>query len=235
MPVVNMYDLSVDKKDLVHIGRPSKWGNPFKMKIDRYIGEISGERQRVVEMYRLWINTQPDLLKALSELKGKNLGCYCSPKKCHGDVLDEMANAKFIKNWFSNMLPFDSPLLYQGIKYRSVENFYQAMKISKSRTDLREQIAIMSPYEAKKAIRDRDRYLWDKSWNNNLSIEVMRYALAHKFAKGTNWARKLLLTEDWPLVEWNNWNDTFWGINISNSVGENHLGILLMEQREKLR
>ena len=235
MSVVNMYVLQSDHSNLVHIGRPSKWGNPFKMKIDRYKGEIPGERERVVLMYRLWINSQPELLKALPELKGKNLGCYCAPKKCHGDVLYELANARYLQNWFSNMKPLDTPFEYQGIVFKTVENFYQAMKLPKYRDDLRREIASMNPYEAKRAIKDEGKYYWDKSWTKEKSLEVMEYALSIKFAEGTSWAKKLLMTEDWQIVEWNNWNDTFWGKDLKTNTGFNHLGKLLMRQREKLR
>jgi hypothetical protein len=69
----------------VYIGRPSKWGNPFEIGRD-------GDRETVIRKYRDWIQTRPDLLTALPELKGKVLGCWCAPKACHGDVLSEMAN-----------------------------------------------------------------------------------------------------------------------------------------------
>ena len=71
----------------VYIGRPSKWGNPFIIGRD-------GERDEVIEKYRRWIQTQPRLLQALPELRGKVLGCWCAPKPCHGDVLLELANAE---------------------------------------------------------------------------------------------------------------------------------------------
>lgn len=67
----------------VYIGRPSKWGNPFA------IGE-DGTRQEVIEKYRAWIKTQKHLLDSLEELRGKVLGCWCSPQPCHGDVLTEL-------------------------------------------------------------------------------------------------------------------------------------------------
>jgi ribA/ribD-fused uncharacterized protein len=234
MSVVNMYDLSKDQSNLVHIGRPSKWGNPFKMKIDRYKGELKGERERVVLMYRLWINSQPQLLRALPELKGKNLGCYCAPKACHGDVLFEMANSRYIMNWFSNMTPMDSPYEYQGVLYRTSENFYQAMKLPKDRIDLRAEIAALSPYAAKKAIRNTEKYLWREDWDKQVSIDVMTHIIAHKFAPGTSWARKLKLTSDWEITEWNNWNDLFWGKDLKTGNGQNHLGRILMQQREKI-
>ncbi len=75
----------IKNKHDVFIGRPSCWGNPF------VIGE-HGTRKEVIEKYRQWILTQPELLRKLPELKGKVLGCFCAPKACHGDVLAELAN-----------------------------------------------------------------------------------------------------------------------------------------------
>jgi hypothetical protein len=67
----------------VYIGRPSKWGNPFRVGPD-------GTRQEVIAKYRAWIVQQPKLMRALSELAGKTLGCWCKPEACHGDVLVEL-------------------------------------------------------------------------------------------------------------------------------------------------
>ncbi len=72
-----------DKFD-VYIGRPTKWGNPFVIGRD-------GNRSEVIEKYRSWVQEQPELMNSLHELKGKVLGCWCSPKPCHGDVLAELA------------------------------------------------------------------------------------------------------------------------------------------------
>ncbi len=69
----------------VYIGRPGKWGNPFTIPFD-------GSREEVIEKYRAWIQTQPELFAALSELRGKVLGCWCAPLACHGDILAELAN-----------------------------------------------------------------------------------------------------------------------------------------------
>jgi predicted NAD-dependent protein-ADP-ribosyltransferase YbiA (DUF1768 family) len=64
----------------------------------------------------------------------------------------------YIKNWFSNLLPLDTPFTYQGITFSTVENFYQAMKLPKDNVSARRSIAAMSPYAAKKAIRNRDQF-----------------------------------------------------------------------------
>jgi len=43
----------------------------------------------------------------------------------------------------------------------------------------------------------------------------------------------LLMTGDAELVEFNEWNDRFWGV--CKGVGENRLGILLQEIREEIK
>ena len=68
----------------VYIGRPSKWGNPFSIGKD-------GSREDVIRKYEEYLLGRPDLMKALPELKGKVLGCWCKPKACHGDVLVKYA------------------------------------------------------------------------------------------------------------------------------------------------
>ena len=82
----------------VSIGRPSKWGNPYKVAYARFggtnwrpVGERLYTQEEAVAKYREYILTRPDLLAALPELKGKVLGCWCKPLPCHGDVLAELA------------------------------------------------------------------------------------------------------------------------------------------------
>jgi hypothetical protein len=74
--VVNVREDEAD----IYIGRPSKWGNPYRIGPD-------GSRREVLKKYGEWILTQPDLITALPELVGKRLGCWCAPKRCHGHTL----------------------------------------------------------------------------------------------------------------------------------------------------
>jgi len=76
----------------VYIGRGSKWGNPYSHLRESMAKWIVANRQDAISMYEIWIKTQPELMAALPELKGKVLGCWCSPKSCHGDVLARLAN-----------------------------------------------------------------------------------------------------------------------------------------------
>jgi hypothetical protein len=77
--VVNLRNENYD----IFIGRGSKWGNPF------YIGK-DGTRKEVIEKYLHYILEKQDLMDSLHELKGKRLGCYCKPLKCHGDILIDL-------------------------------------------------------------------------------------------------------------------------------------------------
>jgi hypothetical protein len=43
--------------------------------------------------YKEYLKKHPELIEAAKqELKGKSLLCWCSPQKCHGDVLLTVAN-----------------------------------------------------------------------------------------------------------------------------------------------
>lgn len=72
----------------IYIGRPSKWGNPFRIGLD-------GTREEVMEKYREYVQGRPNLVASLPGLRGKVLGCFCRPRKpCHGDVLLELAEER---------------------------------------------------------------------------------------------------------------------------------------------
>jgi len=76
----------------VYIGRynkkygTSKWANPHHMKRD-----TDEERDRVIRLYRAHVIAS-GLINDVHELRGKILGCWCKPKKCHGDVLIDILN-----------------------------------------------------------------------------------------------------------------------------------------------
>lgn len=52
-----------------------------------------GTREEAIAEFRKWVVKQPALMRALPELRGKTLGCWCRPKACHGDVLVELLKA----------------------------------------------------------------------------------------------------------------------------------------------
>lgn len=71
----------------VYIGRPSKWGNPFRL------SDYGNDRELLLKVYRHWLlrPAQTTLRRAARrELLGKRLGCFCAPQACHGHVLIEV-------------------------------------------------------------------------------------------------------------------------------------------------
>ena len=64
--------------------KASIWANPFK------VDKIEG-RATAIEQYEKYIRAKLESgeikVEQLMELEGKNLGCWCKPNACHGDVL----------------------------------------------------------------------------------------------------------------------------------------------------
>jgi len=58
------------------------------------VGKDKSEAKRnaVCAAYEKRLNNRPELLARLPELKGKVLGCWCYPLRCHGHLLAELAN-----------------------------------------------------------------------------------------------------------------------------------------------
>ena len=59
----------------------SKWKNPFSVK--KY------GLDKCLKLYREHVESS-DLINDLEELRGKELGCWCAPNKCHGDILIQL-------------------------------------------------------------------------------------------------------------------------------------------------
>ena len=72
------------ERPAIYVGRPSRWGNPFRIGRD-------GTREEVIRKFRDSL-TEQDLIEIRHDLRGANLGCWCAPKACHADVLLEIAN-----------------------------------------------------------------------------------------------------------------------------------------------
>ncbi len=136
------------------------------------------------------------------------------------------------RNWFSNFVDFDQPLVYEGISYQCPETFYQAMKVDRMAVDcqqLRQRISLMSALESKRFSKTITvRANWD-----DVKLLVMWKALHWKFAPGTKWS-KVLSNCDVPIVEKNYWHDNFWGsctCDKCGDTGKNMLGKMLMAIR----
>ena len=73
-------------ENCVYIGRPSKWGNPYN--VQQY------GREGAIRRYKEYLDENPQFKKiAKTQLRGKDLMCFCAPQACHGDILLRIANS----------------------------------------------------------------------------------------------------------------------------------------------
>lgn len=123
------------------------------------------------------------------------------------------------------------PMMVDGKDYATLEHAFQAAKTSDP--EMREAIRLAgTPGRAKYLGR---RVELPANWEER-RIDVMRQLLAIKFADPE--LRDLLLaTGEESLIEGNTHRDRFWGAEWEDGtwVGQNHLGILLMELRHSLQ
>ena len=90
--MINLNDISnldtwLKDKDHLYIGRKningslpaSKWQNPFHT-------EDFGKDQ-CLQKYERYIRNSPELIQDIKEIENKQMGCFCKPYECHGDVL----------------------------------------------------------------------------------------------------------------------------------------------------
>lgn len=85
--VVNLYKEKFD----VYIGRAGKgqdgyFGNPFPL-----LGNGEASRKSCLEKYKEYflerVEKDDEFRRRILSLRGKVLGCFCSPKMCHGDII----------------------------------------------------------------------------------------------------------------------------------------------------
>ncbi|WP_082452876.1 NADAR family protein [Sphingomonas sp. Leaf208] len=135
----------------------------------------------------------------------------------------------------SNMAP-GFPIRIAGVHLRTSEALYQACRFPHMPDVQRLIVNEASPMTAKmrsKPYRNESRERWD-----DIRIPIMKWCIRVKLAQ--NWRSfgdLLLETGNMPIVE-DSRKDDFWGaIKDSNGDfhGQNVLGRLLMELREKLR
>ena len=126
--------------------------------------------------------------------------------------------------WLSNFAY--CKIFYEGITYPSVENAYQAAKTIN--VEEREAIASATAGQAKRLGKTLTvREDWE-----DVKVQVMRELLTIKFCQ-TKYLGLLLATGNQHIQEGNYWNDKFWGVCLKTGEGENNLGKLIMDIREK--
>ena len=70
---------------LTRVDRFSDWGNPFELEKD-------GDRDTVCDSWEVYWGLKKSLHGKVGQLKGKALGCWCHPERCHAHHLATIAN-----------------------------------------------------------------------------------------------------------------------------------------------
>lgn len=130
--------------------------------------------------------------------------------------------------FFSNFSPH--AIFLKDKIWPTSEHYFQAQKFAGT---VYEEIVrqAKTPGEAARIGRDRNnplRFDW-----NTVKEDIMRDALYAKFTQHPDLMAKLLETGNATLIE-HTTNDNYWGDGGDGS-GENRLGILLMETRDRIR
>jgi hypothetical protein len=89
-------------ENVVYVGRPTKWGNPYKVG-DPYpfVESHACTLDDVIWLYEVDLNAKAtigNLNDFLEPLHGKDLACFCPlDQPCHADVLLRLANQEGVK------------------------------------------------------------------------------------------------------------------------------------------
>lgn len=158
-------------------------------------------------------------------------------------ILHEGMIIQFVREYafLSNFYPVEIEV--EGMKFPTVENAYQALKLPK---EYRKFFLHIMPGEAKRLARsfinkemECEEYFY--TYFEKQKVDIMRDLLRLKF-NNSELGYKLKHTEPYILVEGNTWGDEFWGVDLRKPDaeaefkfrGNNMLGRLLMEIRKTL-
>jgi hypothetical protein len=109
--VLNKHEAGVPPR-AVYIGRGSKRGNPFRIGPD-------GDRATVIAKHESWLRDRHHLLRALDDLRGSDLVCFCAPLACHGDLLLWLAGASRDERiaWWRGLIALDGVRARDAIRH----------------------------------------------------------------------------------------------------------------------
>jgi ribA/ribD-fused uncharacterized protein len=136
--------------------------------------------------------------------------------------------------FLSNFYP--AIIIFEGVRYLTLEHAFVASKTLDKQ--FRKRIARLPAKDAGLAKSMGRKCKLRPGWDE-IKIRMMKDFLFQKFSQEP-FKTKLLETGDQELVEGNYWHDNFWGDCICEKCdelipGENNLGKLLMEVRQKLK
>lgn len=141
------------------------------------------------------------------------------------DIIDAFNKENF---FLSNFYPLE--IVYEGLKYPTAENAYQAAKVLPGmRTSEWQSHHIITPGKSKRLGRKLPlRADWEDGVKDSVMEEILKIKFSNKALR-----QKLLETGHAVLIEGNFWGDTYWGM--CKGKGKNKLGLMLMGLRFKFQ
>jgi ribA/ribD-fused uncharacterized protein len=143
---------------------------------------------------------------------------------------------RFLSNFFV-LDPPHNPLQRSGLEFRSSEHLYMWHKPYDDTALKMRIVTAETPKEAKDLGKlAKLRPDWD-----TVKYGIMMACVTQKFKRNPILKMALINTGYSHLIEGNHWGDTVWGMVASPmypsafSIGQNHLGKILMLVREKAR
>ena len=128
-------------------------------------------------------------------------------------------------DFLSNRFPCH--ILWEGLEYRSAQAAFQA-----SKCQYENERKVYAGCSTDKAIlkgKDLTPYMgWEEA-----QLGIMESILRAKFEQNPSLMQKLADTENCVLLNGNNKQETFWGVDLYSWIGENHLGRIIMNIRDK--
>jgi predicted NAD-dependent protein-ADP-ribosyltransferase YbiA (DUF1768 family) len=168
-----------------NIEKPSKWVNDF--------GKTG------LDTYKKHVLLDKTLLSELDSLRGKSLGCWCHPERCHGDVLvqllndhygtrfkDNFANFASIHYFRGDMCPwsnlYPSPLKIDGRTFHCVQQYMTYKRAKKVQNNIAIELLMATENSWESVKIDRDYFFQKKiPFSLTQSVNMMETALTIKY------------------------------------------------------
>ena len=122
---------------------------------------------------------------------------------------------------------FGCSFVWDGIRFNNVEAAFQASKcVDKAERNLFSKLSV------EKAAMKGGRITPSPEWEKH-KLETMMSIQIAKFTQNPSLMKRLIDTENCKIINGNNKQETYWGVDLYSWKGENNLGKILMEIREK--
>ena len=237
--------MGADKlKLLTHLTEKRNFLRTFKVVLYSREGEAINDRLKGDGLLTPYLNhivtlPQPEGTETISSSLIRNRmlsGESCQDMLCPGvwelfkeftpdDFPDVINQFKGDYDFLSNR--FGCRFLWQGLRYGNAEAAFQASKCE----DMSDRKAYVNCSADKAALKGKEQIPYS-GWEE-ARLDIMKSILKAKFEQNPALKKKLADTGSRILINGNNKQETYWGIDLYSWQGENHLGRIIMDIRDK--